>query len=423
MKRLYLLFIASLLCTQAAAQNINFAKKNIDTLASPAMHGRGYVNNGINLAANYIKKELKALNLSPLGQDFFQPFHLPINTFPDTVTFSVDNKNLKAGEEYLIAANSPSLSGTFPVQVLPGKISRDSILLRSFCKEDHTDKFLIIDRLAATKKQKKLLDSITANNVCTAKGYINLREKIHWHVSKAHSVKGHVTIDVLKKSWPSSAKNIELTINTRFNSKFPVNNVVGYVPGKKYWSNFIVITAHYDHLGRMGNSVYFPGANDNGSGTAMALDLARHYAQPANKPDYSTVFIFFAAEEAGLLGSKYFTEHPLVPLARIRFLINLDMIGTGGDGITVVNGKVVDEFKKLTAINDTAEYLPEIKARGKAANSDHYHFSEKSVPAVFIYSRGDNYREYHNIQDKAKGLPLTGYNGIFKLLTGFIDQL
>src|SRR5690606_14083057 len=92
------------------------------------------------------------------------------------------------------------------------------------------------------------------------------------------------------------------------------------------------------HIGGQGRDVYFPGANDNASGTTMLLELAEHYSQ--NPPDYSIVFMAFAAEEAGLLGSFHYTQNPFFPLQRIRFLINLDLLGTGDDGMMAVNGSI-----------------------------------------------------------------------------------
>ncbi|WP_448636180.1 M28 family peptidase [Pedobacter panaciterrae] len=79
----------------------------------------------------------------------------------------------------------------------------------------------------------------------------------------------------------------------------------------------MVITAHYDHLGGMGNKTYFPGANDNASGISFLLSLAKYYA--ANPQPYTMAFICFAGEEAGLLGSKYFTEYPLLALQKSGF--------------------------------------------------------------------------------------------------------
>jgi Zn-dependent M28 family amino/carboxypeptidase len=92
------------------------------------------------------------------------------------------------------------------------------------------------------------------------------------------------------------------------------------VPGTLHPDSFVVFTAHYDHLGLMGRHNFFPGANDNASGVALLISLAdyfQHHPQP-----YSVVFLAFSGEEAGLLGSGYFADHPPIKLSSVRFLIN-----------------------------------------------------------------------------------------------------
>src|SRR6185295_17501176 len=105
-----------------------------------------------------------------------------------------------------------------------------------------------------------------------------------------------------------------------------------------------------------------------------------------NQPGCSIVFIAFAGEEAGLIGSKYYTDHPLFPLARIKFLINLDLLGTGDDGMMVVNAtEYPNQFHLLDSINSVHQFLPKLGQRGKAKNSDHYYFTEHAVPSFFFY--------------------------------------
>jgi Zn-dependent M28 family amino/carboxypeptidase len=181
-----------------------------------------------------------------------------------------------------------------------------------------------------------------------------------------------------------------------------------------------VITAHYDHLGTLGRKKYFPGANDNASGVSMLLELAHYYSQ--NKPAYSMVFIAFAGEESGLIGSSYFVRKPTMELANIHFLINLDLLGTGDDGIMVVNGSVFKkEYDELIAINEKQHLLPAIKMRGEAANSDHYPFYKRKVPCFFIYTLG-GIAAYHDVMDVAKTLPLTKYKEVFDLITLFVAE-
>jgi aminopeptidase YwaD len=223
--------------------------------------------------------------------------------------------------------------------------------------------------------------------------------------------------------WPTAARTVRLRLDAVFQPAYQTQNIVGVLPGRVQPDSFLVVTAHYDHLGRLGHRAYFPGANDNASGTAMLLELAEHYTRPENRPAYSLVFLAFGAEEAGLVGSRYFVEHPLVPLPSIRFLLNLDLLGTGQEGATVVNGRVFEsEYQLLQQLNTNGQYLPSLAARGRAANSDHYYFSEQGVPAFFLYTRGTP-SFYHDVQDKAATLPLTGFPGAFRLLRAFLDAL
>ena len=212
-------------------------------------------------------------------------------------------------------------------------------------------------------------------------------------------------------------QKFKVNIENQFIPDFKAANIYASVKGTKHPDSIIVMTAHYDHLGGMGKNTYFPGANDNASGVSLLLSLAKFYAK--NPQPYTVAFICFAAEEAGLIGSKYFTENPLLELSQIRFLMNLDLVGTGEAGATVVNATVYPkEFALLNSINDSGKLLVKINPRGKAANSDHYFFTEKGVPAFFLYTQG-GITAYHDVDDKAETLPFTVYESLFKLIVGF----
>lgn len=138
---------------------------------------------------------------------------------------------------------------------------------------------------------------------------------------------------------------------------YKTQNIVGYVPGRSSLTLFSGL-AHYDHLGKMGDKVYFPGANDNAaSGVAMLLNLAKYYN--ANPHRYSSVvFIALGAEEIGIVGAKHFVDNPLFDLKRIKFLVNFDLAGTE-EGIKVANGSVYrDRFDHLKY--NEASKLPEV---------------------------------------------------------------
>jgi len=113
----------------------------------------------------------------------------------------------------------------------------------------------------------------------------------------------------------------------------------------------------------------------------------------------------------------------MFPLKNIRFLLNLDLEGTGEEGITVVNAtEFPKEFETLRAVNDSGGYLAQINPRGKAPNSDHYWFVEKGVPGFFLYTLG-GIKAYHDVFDKAETLPLNEYEDLFKLIKGFNKKL
>ncbi|RZK29399.1 MAG: M28 family peptidase, partial [Hymenobacter sp.] len=220
-----------------------------------------------------------------------------------------------------------------------------------------------------------------------------------------------------------SAGLLELNLDAQLIHHYPTQNLAAIVRGSTQPDSFLVVSAHYDHLGMMGKKTYFPGANDNASGVALLLELAAHYARPENRPACSVVFLLFGAEEAGLVGSTYFVQHPLVPLSNIKFLLNLDLLGTGEEGATVVNGRVHEAaFRRLTALNDAHHYLPHLTARGRAANSDHFPFSEAGVSAFFLYTRGGSLA-YHDVHDQPAALSLAGFAGAYGLARDFLDGL
>ncbi|MBQ1605959.1 MAG: M28 family peptidase, partial [Bacteroidales bacterium] len=143
-----------------------------------------------------------------------------------------------------------------------------------------------------------------------------------------------------------------------------------------------------------------------------------------HQPKYTMVFMLFFGEEAGLLGSSYYVEHPLFPLNQIVMGVNLDMVGTGDEGITGVNfeeEKYSDVWNLFSSINDENKYFDPIKQRKAAANSDHYSFNRKDVRFIFIYTMGPG-TYYHNVKDKYETLSFKGYGSLFGLLTKFVER-
>lgn len=421
MKKLSIVLLSLLFIANAFGQDINYARKTIDKLCSPKYNGRGYVNGGDAKAAAFIYSELK--NLKGLTVQY-QLFALPVNTFPNKMLVKLDGKKLEAGTDFLVAPECPTIKGRYKVLLADYSVLQSQPAYDSFLQANKNNSliFVVIDTLPTLNKEEKarLSDLLSGKQKFVAGAVQLSNSKLLWSVGSEQDAVAQITVKADK--FNRAAQEIEVNVDAVFMTHYTTQNVIGFIKGTKQPDSIIALTAHYDHLGRMGKKTYFPGANDNASGTAMLLDMARHYSE--NPPEYSILFIAFAAEEAGLVGSNYYVNaDPVYPLEKMKFLINMDLMATGEKGIMAVNGLVFEEeFKTLVKINDDKKYLSTVQARGKAANSDHYWFAEKGVHCFFFYLMGD-FPSYHDPGDKAEIVPLTEYEDTFKLINDFINSL
>jgi len=419
MKKTLLLIVITFLASFSFSQK-ELAKKLIDTLASDAFYGRGYVNNGDKIAADYIAKKFKEFGALPVnGDSYFQEYSYPVNTFPTKVEISFDNKTLTTGLDFIVAPNSGSAKGIFNLKEITLENYIEVVSKEEFQSDKNLTAFVIKLPKANGRdeyfKQLKLKNSVAD----VAPLFVINDEKFTWSV--AQEALNYPVIEI-KSEFLKDKKSVTLNIVNKLIADYQTQNVLGYIPAKRKCKRkkFFVLTAHYDHLGMMGETATFNGANDNASGIAMMLTLMKYFSE--NNPEYSVLFIAFGGEEAGLLGSKYYVENPIVPLNKMKFLYNVDMMGTGSEGIQVVNStEHPKEFERLKAINKKYDLVKVIKPRGKAANSDHYWFEEAGVPSFFSYTLG-GVTYYHDIQDRPETLPLTEFDDLHKLIVEFVNS-
>lgn len=197
-------------------------------------------------------------------------------------------------------------------------------------------------------------------------------------------------------------------------------NICGYIPGDV--DTMIVFTAHYEHLGMSGDTIFY-GAHDNASGTAAVMDLAR--MANLQRGHYTYVFLLFGGEESGLIGSRYFADNPLIPLSKVKLLINIDLFCGGDEGLMVVNAnsrETAPYVDLLQQINDLHGFTAKISRRDNARNSDHYYFTSE-CPAIFIYTLGGPFGGYHSPTDTCAGCGLANYHRNMTLLRAFLEQL
>jgi hypothetical protein len=384
----------------------------VATLAGPDMHGRGYVQGGDSLAAEWLAAQFDRIGLDNVKGQRFEPFEFPVNSFPDSVHLTINGVSLKPGIDFLVDPASGPASG--PLHMVPLFLSDllppERRLLTMSVISGHT---AYLDFPATTNKDSlALYASLEREVVRYAPVVRKARGKLTW--SAANEQLRHALLEVKPEFLPDTAVDIDLHVAPHMLPRHQARNVLGAVMAKGGSKEWLVITAHYDHLGMMGPDVLFPGANDNASGVSMLLTLAEEIRKkPLRK---NVLFICFAGEEAGLQGSTWCVSDRPIDLAQIRLLINLDLNGTGEEGITVVNATAQQKvFDALVAVNTRTPRLAQVKARGPACNSDHCPFAAKGVPAIFIYTMG-GIAAYHDVFDRPETLPLTEFNDLHATL-------
>ena len=430
MKRLKVIglsFVCALLAVcSVQAQDSLYYRSWVGKLASEDCRGRGYSGGGDRIAAQLIVDEWRRLGLQHWTEDYLQPLNFSMNLYEGEATVSFDTQDtaMVLFENVQFEPYSHGVKGTFKVKNVP--VSKMVALYKA--GKTFENQFVCFDISALDSKDssdKLYLDAVQElcfQNYFKAKGYIIVSEKLRgWHIGYGKYEKSHTVINVCKSALKKMPRKVTVALDQRFEAKYSSQNICAFIPGKSHPDSFIVFAGHYEHLGQFGKDYTFYGANDNASGAAFVIDLARHFSQPENQPDYSIAFLHFTGEEEGLWGSFYYCEHPLFPLENIKALVNLDMVGTGEEGITVVCATAFPQiYNTLTAINGEKHYLSKVASRGPAANSDHYPFYKKGCPAVFIYGMGQSGR-YHRRHDTLEAMSLGGYTGLFRLMVDFVQ--
>jgi Zn-dependent M28 family amino/carboxypeptidase len=218
--------------------------------------------------------------------------------------------------------------------------------------------------------------------------------------------------------------------------ELPTKNVIGYVDGAgPLKDETVVIGAHYDHLGRgergskdLGSSAIHYGADDNASGTAALLELARRYGARKDREGRRIVFIAFSGEERGLFGSLHYTEKPVFPLGSTVAMLNMDMVGrvrpdekTKKDRLVVGGLGSAKSFEKL--IDDANAKFDFHLGKDKSGTgpSDHTSFYLAKVPVYFFFS--GEHEEYHTPKDRPETINFAGIAKVTDLVDGLASRI
>ena len=206
-------------------------------------------------------------------------------------------------------------------------------------------------------------------------------------------------------------------------------NVIGWLDNGA--AKTIVVGAHYDHIGegRQGSSLaensvgmIHNGADDNASGVAGLLELARIYATNSTTENYNFLFIAFGAEELGLLGSRHFVQHPTVDLSTIHWMLNMDMIGrlNKENGVSIIGYDTSPQFEKIFATIDPSKFVKHYTGYEGRGGSDQTSFYEVNIPVLFFHTGG--HPDYHRPTDDPDKVDYAALKQILELEKYILDS-
>lgn len=436
---LSLIFFASI----ATAQKLKKADKatiaNLQThiayLADDKLEGRRAGSAGEKLAMEYIADQFKTLGLQPRGTDgFYQPFEIQEGKeIKEGTLFSINDVKLEKGKDFF----------PFPFSALKSIEAAPAVALQ----EADMPWFVDLKEILAENQQNPHFDLIEYIRNNSRKAYDKGATAIIIYNSSttddklAFNGKDKSTLlpvpviyvkkDAAKKYFSDATATLNLKLKVDIGEKSRTgHNVAAYLDNGA--ASTVVLGAHFDHLGygedgnsmlRTGEKLIHNGADDNASGTAALLELAKRLKASKDK-NSNYLFLAFSGEELGLFGSKYFTEHPTVDLATVNYMINMDMVGRLNDSTHILTvGGYGTSPQWATVINTQDKKLPfgiKIDSSGSGP-SDHTSFYRKDIPVLFFFT--GQHKDYHRPSDDADRINYTGELQVINYIESIIDKL
>lgn len=433
MKKTLIAFILATTFLSVSAQDSLQARQYIRDLTSPAMHGRGYAYNGDSIAAEYIREQFKKIGAEPFIENYFHHYDFDVYAMEGPVQAILNGRKLKAWDDFALAPISHTAHESFTVLSISTSTLLDKEALRKFCDKhakvlDHSLLYVDLtkcDNKDEVQKIQGIMMRFAVNNgALPFRGLVaGVKDIPVWSFNFAHEPCDYVVAYVKADLMTKKKSQLYLSYTNEI-SNHKTQNVCAMVRGTSAPDSLVIVGGHYDHLGQMGDEVIFPGAHDNASGTATVLDLARYFKN--HPPYYTMVFTLFSGEEAGLLGSLAFVKDSLFDYSKVKMMLNIDLMGGGDDGFTVVNSDADNTknfFQSMVDRNEREHLVKEIKPRKNANISDHAPFILKGMPAVFIYTMGGKTGGYHQPDDTNENCSLTAYEGIVRLFIKALEEV
>jgi aminopeptidase YwaD len=465
--------------TQVPADfSITAVRDHIDYLASESLKGRKTGTPETLLAAEYIREQFHTSGLKLLSDNGFQHFDVVTGiALGEKNILEIDGQSLTSGEDFtpLPFSKNGNLSARVVFAGYGFDISGDDFRWNDYKNADVTGKWAILLRGApqtetgsdnfsgSTDERFKVM--IAQDNGAAGVIFISGEkldkddELLPLSYDRSPAASGIPVIhlkrsiadqflsddemqiatleeNIIQNMEPNSFElSVTITANVDLKKEHvTAQNVVAMIEGSDpdIHDQYLVIGAHYDHLGMGGQgsgsrtpdtlAVHY-GADDNASGVAGMIELARYFSSLDEAPARSIVFAAFDAEEMGLIGSRHFVNEPLIDLEKVTAMINFDMIGRLRDNNTILVGGTGTSSETEAILDRLTEKYPLTLnyAQEGFGPSDHASFYSKDIPVIFISTGA--HADYHTPRDHPSGINAEGMVSVLDFCAGLVDRL
>ena len=444
-------------------------KEKLYKYSSDEFEGRGTPSKGQELAVGYLANHYKNLNIPSVKKNsYFQPVPLQFEEKPN-INISISNKDFNYYSDYISYANGPDRTNE-SIELVYVEYGIDDSKYSDYKGINVVGKYVV----AIGGEPLNENDNYFLNGNKKSK-WSNSREEIanKKHAAKKNGALGLILVDDYlyrkygyrysqsdngKDEKRMALSNIEendfqvllfsqkhkdflendnhiLNITFKKNTQnFTADNVAAIIKGSEFPDEYIILTAHLDHVGVQNGEIY-NGADDDGSGTVALLEIAEAFASAKEQgysPKRSIVFLHVTAEERGLLGSQYYTDYdPLIPINKTIANLNIDMIGRADPNrgvrnlnyVYIIGSDILSEDLHQINLNANNNYANlELDFRYNDINdpnefyyrSDHFHFVKNNIPAIFYFS--GVHEDYHQPTDTADKILYDIYKKRVKLI-------
>ena len=409
-------------------------QSHIGYLASDKLEGRRAGTDGERLAGEYISQKFKDAGLQPKGDDgFYQSFEIYDGKQINNATHFIINENRLSAEKDFFPF---PFSKTMSIEALPSIAVQESDMpwfydLKETVEENKSNPhFDLTDHIRNYSKKAKTKGASAVIIYNTSDVDDKLKFDSKDRTEKLDVPVIYVSKDAAKKYFSDQTATLDLKMKIDIGEKKRTGrNVVGYLDNGA--ERTVILGAHYDHLGygednnsmlRTGEKAIHNGADDNASGTAALIELAR-ILKASKQKNNNYVFIAFSAEELGLNGSKFFTDHSTIDFAKVNYMINMDMVGRLNDSSQTVTIGGYGTSPQWALLVNPADKKNTFNIRIDSSGtgpSDHTSFYRKDIPVLFFFT--GLHTDYHKPGDDADKINYTGETKIINYINGIVQS-